>query len=281
MTTTTWTRINNLTGPVRYHALAPNLTKVEKPLIFFDLETTGVQLESDRIVQIAATKVSRDLKTVHDRKNVILNPDMPIPAEATEVHGITDEMTKDAPYFKQISKGLYTFMEGCDLAGFNILNFDVPLLGEEFGRCQIEWPAAGTIFIDVYKIFAEKEKRDLAGALKFYKGITHETAHTADGDVDATVDVFIEQLARYEDLGAMTLEQIADFCMPEKRLDLAGKIILNEQGVAVFSFGKDKGKPVRESVGFANWMLKGNFPENTKNVVRRILGWTKTSKPAK
>lgn len=244
-----------------------------KPLIFYDLETTGVNLETDRIVSIAATKMTPDLRDVLDKKMVMVNPQMPIPKEASDVHGITDEMVAGKPVFAQYAKSLAEWMDGCDLAGFNILNFDVPLLGEEFERVGISWPAPGTLFIDVCRIFHEKEKRDLSGALKFYVNIDHETAHTADGDVDATIVVLKAQQDKYDDIRAMTVQQLAEFCMPEKRLDLAGKIVLNDSGVAVYGFGKDKGKSIKEFPGFANWMLKQPFPVNTKKALHKVLGW--------
>lgn len=246
---------------------------MSKPIAFFDTETTGVDLENDRIVSISITIMSRDLRSKLDSRYVLINPTIPIPKEASDIHGITDELVKDKPVFAQYARGMAQFLAGCDLAGFHILGFDVPLLGEEFERCGISWPEPGTIFLDACRIYHEKEKRDLTAAVKFYLGREIEGAHTADGDVESTIDVFRRQLEFYPDLTGMTMEQVADFCMPEKFVDLAGKIVLNEQGVPVFSFGKNKGDAVKESLSYATWMLKGNFPINTKKAIHKILGW--------
>jgi DNA polymerase-3 subunit epsilon len=244
---------------------------MELNLAYIDLETTGTETETDRIVQIAAFKSSQDFSQKTDVRQIFINPGIPIPKAASDVHGITDEMVRDKPNFKQISKSLHEYLDGCHICGFNICNFDVPLLSEEFARVGIEWPRPGTLFIDTYRIFAEKEKRDLAGAVKFYLKAEHVDAHDAAGDILATGAVLFEQLRYYPDLGAMNLNQLHAFCEGEHpRVDLAGKIVLIN-GVACYSFGKHKGQPVLSQEGFAHWMLKNSFPTDTKKKLRQIL----------
>jgi len=240
----------------------------------FDLETTGVEVDSARIVQIACRKLDNLFLPMEPAKKMLINPGIPIPADATEVHKITDEMVANAPTFKQVSKSLFTYFEGCDLAGFNIINYDNPLLAEEFARVGIEWPAPGTRVVDVLKIFYAKEPRTLSGAVKHYLGREHEEAHDAEGDINATDEVLLAMIAKYGDLQVMDIEKLHEFCEgEEKRIDIAGKIVLNKDGVAVYGFGKDKGKTVRDNPGFGNWMLKQGFTTNTKEVVRRLLGY--------
>ncbi len=242
---------------------------MSKPICHIDTETTSVEVDSAKIVQICIIKMDT-LGQVLDKRTKLINPGIPIPAEATAVHGITDEMVKDAPTFQSLSKGIFDFIEGCDFAGYNIINFDVPLLAEEFARCNITWPPQDALFFDAMKIFHEKEKRDLTAAMKFYCGVELEGAHDAENDVLASAKVLAAQLTKYEDLKAMTPEQLSKFCMPQDRLDLAGKIVLKD-GEAVYNFGKDKGKSVKKFPGFGEWMLKNSFTSNTKNVVRSLI----------
>lgn len=240
-----------------------------KPIIFFDLETTGTDVVNDRIVQFAAMKVPETFTEINEQKNVLMNPGRPISKEASEVHGITDEDVKDKPKFAQYAKGLFDFLSGCNYAGYNIIHFDVPMLSEEFARCGIEWPAKDSSFYDACNVFREKEKRDLTNAVKFYCNESHEDAHDALADVKATWKVFLAQQDRYEDLN--TPEKYAAFCVIPGALDLAGKIVLNENGEAVYNFGKDKGKSVKHNPGFGQWMLNQSFSTNTKNIVRSLI----------
>lgn len=240
-----------------------------KPLIFIDVETTGTDVVLDKIVQLAALKVIGGIGEPGEEKKVLINPGIPIPAGATEVHGITDEMVSDKPKFSQISKGLFAFLNDCNYAGFNIIQFDVPLLSEEFARCGIEWPAKDALFFDAFHVFREKEKRDLTGAMKFYCNQEHAEAHDAMADVKATQCVMLAQIALYEDLNSE--DSYSAFCKIPNALDLAGKIVLNEQGHAVYNFGKDKGKCVKENPGFGRWMLSNSFSTNTKNIVRSLI----------
>ena len=241
-------------------------------IVFFDLETTGLELQHCRIVQLACSKVDGITLEVISKKNYYVNPGIPIPAEATAIHGINDDTVRDEPTFKQFSKGLLGYLEGCTIAGYNVRNYDVPVLSEEFNRCGIVWPLEGVLIFDAMDIFHKKEPRDLAGALRFYTGEVLSNAHNAARDVDATVDVFKAQLEKYDDMFILEPESIISVMDGgEKRLDIAGKIVLNEEGYAVYAFGKSKGKRVVHDPGFGEWMLRGDFPRNTKDVVAKLI----------
>lgn len=245
---------------------------LKNPLIFFDLETTGVDTVKDRIVEISMLKVlpngSEEVRTK------LINPQMPIPAGATEVHRISDEDVKDAPTFKQIAKSLADFMEGCDIAGFNSSRFDVPLLAEEFLRAGIDFDFSRRKMIDVQIIFHKKEQRTLEAALKFYCDKTLEDAHSAEADTRATYEVLKAQLDRYPDLKNDVEYLASEYSSHNNNVDLAGRIILNDEGVEVFNFGKHKGKPVEEVLkrepSFYSWIMDADFPLNTKQVLTRI-----------
>lgn len=244
---------------------------MERKICFIDLETTGKEVTSARIVQIAAVKCSPDLTDREEVKNYLINPGIPIPPGATEIHGITDEMVKDAPPFVKIAIRLQNYLEGCDIGGFNSNRYDVPLLSEEFARVGLSWPPEDTKLVDGYQIYATKERRDLTAALKFYCGREHTGAHDAEADILATVDVVAAQILKYEDLLSMSIPELDAFCGGNIRVDLAGTIVLNEQGVAVYNIGKAKGKAVTSDRGFGEWMLKGDFCGNTKAVVKKLL----------
>lgn len=246
----------------------------QKSVVVIDVETTGTDVCNDRIVQIAARKLIHGLQLINYEpiKVHLINPGVPIPSQATEIHKITDDMVKDAPSFAQIAKSLHAYLDNCDLAGFNILSFDVPMISEEFARCGIVWPADDTNYFDSYRIFADKERRDLSAASQFYLNTPHENAHEAAADVNKTVEVLKAQLVKYNDLSEMSPGQLSKYCVGERSVDLAGKIVLNDEGIPVYSFGKHKGTPVIAEPGFANWMLKESFPTNTKNVIRILLG---------
>lgn len=245
---------------------------MNKHIALLDLETTGTEPDSARIVQIAAVKLDHQWQPVEDPKVMYVNPGVAIPKEATEVHKITDDMVKDAPRFSQIAKSLHAWLDECDVLGFNSNRFDVLVMNEEFAREKLVWPGPGVRMLDAYKIFAEKEQRTLAGAAKFYLGETHDDAHDAKADILMTLRVFDAQRRVYEDIGTMSLDDLHTFCNgTEVKVDLAGKIVRNEQGVAVYGFGKDKGKPVKDNPGFGNWMMKQGFTTDTKEVVRKLL----------
>lgn len=240
---------------------------MSKPIVFIDAETTGTDVVNDRIVQLAVLKTI-DFN-VSEQKEALFYPGIPIPKEATDVHGITDDMVKDKPKFEQYAASLYQYLKDCDYAGFNILQFDVPILSEEFGRCGIDWPSKDVCFFDSFHVFREKEKRDLTAAVKFYCNESHDGAHDAMADVHAAMKVMKSQMLLYPDVDS--IEKYASFCKNPKALDLAGKIVLNDNGHAVYGFGKDKGKVIKYNPSFGKWMLTQNFPTNTKNVLKALI----------
>lgn len=244
-----------------------------RPLIFFDLETTGTDFVSDRVVQISVLKVFPDKS--EEIRTRLVHPDRPIPKSASDIHGITDDDVKDQPKFREIAKGLFQFISGCDIAGYNSNNFDIPFLVEEFARCRIEFPEEGTKLIDICTIFKRKEERTLTAAYKFYCDKTLENAHNAEADVRATLEVFRGQLERYVDLSTASLEELHTFCNREGTVDYARKLAKNEAGETVFNFGKHKGEPVLSRPDYVQWMIDGDFPEGTKIILRKIVSQQK------
>ena len=240
---------------------------LNRPLIFFDLETTGTNVTHDRIVELSYIKIFPD--GGEESKTRRLNPGMPIPPASTAVHHITDEDVKDCPTFPQIAKSLYSIFEDCDIAGYNSNKFDVPLLIEEFGRAGINFEVSGRNFIDVQNIFHKMEQRTLVAAYKFYCGKNLEDAHSALADTRATYEVLLGQLDRYDDL-QNDVEYLADFSRMGNAVDLAARIVRDENDEPVFNFGKHKGKRVKEvfrrEPSFYAWMMQGDFPKNTKDV---------------
>ncbi len=244
---------------------------IKNPIVFVDLETTGIDIIRDRIVEIAVLKIHVDGK--EEMKIRRVNPGMPIPPETTAIHGITDDDVKNEPSFKEIGKSLVQFIEGCDFAGFNSNKFDFPLLAEEFLRADIDFDLKKRKFIDVQTIFHKMEKRTLVAALKFYCEKELENAHSAGADSTATYEVLKAQLDRYPDL-KNDVDFLADFSAQTKNADFLGRIIFDENGVEVFNFGKHKGKSVvevleKESSYYA-WMMNGDFPLYTKRVLTSI-----------
>lgn len=244
---------------------------LERPIIFFDLETTGTNVTHDRIVEISYIKVYPDGR--EEKKSRRLNPEMPIPPASTAVHHITDEDVKDELTFRQISKSLLAIFDGCDIAGFNSNKFDVPVLMEEFARCGLNFDIAGRKFIDVQNIFHKMEQRTLVAAYKFYCGANLEDAHSALADTQATYDVLKSQLDRYSEL-QNNVEFLADFSNIGRNLDLAARFVLNENDEPIMNFGKHKGKTVKEVLrrepSFYDWMMQGDFPKNTKDVLFQL-----------
>ena len=244
---------------------------LSRPLIFFDLETTGTNVTQDRIVEFSYIKVYPDGR--EEKKSRRINPEMPIPAASTAVHHITDEDVKNEPSFRQIAKSLNEIFEGCDIAGFNSNKFDVPLLMEEFSRCGINFDISGRHFIDVQNIFHKMEQRTLVAAYRFYCGKELEGAHSALADTQATLEVLKEQIQKYPEL-ENNVESLAKFSKSGKNLDLAARIVLNDQDQPIFNFGKHKGKTVKEILrrepSFYDWMMQGDFPKNTKDVLRQL-----------
>jgi DNA polymerase III subunit epsilon len=246
--------------------------KLNKPIVFFDLETTGINVASDRIVEISALKINVD--GTRELKTARVNPTIPIPASSSAVHGIYDEDVKEAPAFKQLAKSLANFIEGCDLAGYNSNKFDVPLLAEEFLRADIDFDIKDRRLIDVQNIFHQMEQRTLVAAYKFYCNKTLENAHSAQADTTATWEILEAQLERYTDTLKNDVQFLHEFSSRSKNVDLAGRIIYNDKGVEVFSFGKHASKSVTETFktepSYYDWMMKGDFPLYTKKIITAI-----------
>ena len=257
---------------------------LKNPLVFLDLETTGINIVTDRIVEIALLKINRDGSEEEMVQRI--NPGIPIPEESSLIHGITDEDVRDKPKFNEVAKNLAKFMEGCDLAGFNSSRFDIPLLAEEFIRAEVDIDLKKRKFIDVQAIFHKMEKRTLAAAFKFYCKKELLEAHSAMADTRATYDVLKAQLdmyknAEYEDKkGKKTVpiindvEKLSEFSSYNKNVDFVGRIVLNDEGVEVFNFGKNKGIPVEkvleEQPGYFGWIMNSEFPLYTKKVLTQI-----------
>ncbi|HHW80606.1 MAG TPA: 3'-5' exonuclease [Bacteroidales bacterium] len=245
---------------------------LKNPIVFFDLETTGLNITEARIVELSFLKVFPDGK--EEVKSRRVNPEIPIPAEATAIHGITDEDVKDSPTFKQIAKSLAAQIEGCDLAGFNSNRFDVPVLAEEFLRAGVDFDMSKHKFIDVQIIYHKKEPRTLAAAYKFYCDKELLEAHSAEADTRAAYEVLKSQLERYPDLVNDVDELSKEYGSFKDNVDFAGRIVMNDEGVEVFNFGKHKGKPVADVLkrepSYYSWMMDGSFPRNTKQVLTKI-----------
>lgn len=252
--------------------------QLKRPLVFFDLETTGLNITQDHIVEISIVKVYPQGQTSPSGNNPEvktrrINPGIPIPEQASKVHHITDEDVKDCPKFKQIAKSLAALFEGCDIAGFNSNRFDIPMLAQEFHNAGVDFNFEDKRLIDVQNIFHKKEPRNLVAAYKFYCGKDLDEAHSAQADTMATYNVLMAQLDRYGDL-PNDVEKLAEFSSMNRNVDLAGRIIRNEEGVAVFNFGQHKGKAVEkvlaETPQYLDWIKKSDFPTNTKQVVEKI-----------
>lgn len=245
--------------------------KLNRPLVFLDLETTGVNVGADRIVEISLLKIhpngNRETKTLK------INPTIPIPAETTAIHHISDADVKDCPTFKDVSRDINAFIGGCDLAGYNSNKFDIPLLIEEFTRVDIHFDLSSRKLVDVQNIFHKMEQRTLSAAYKFYCDKSLENAHSAEADTLATYEVLVAQLEKYESL-KNDVDFLSQFSSITKNVDLAGRIVFNEKGEETFNFGKYKGKLVldifKTEPSYYDWMMKGDFATNTKNVITQI-----------
>lgn len=252
--------------------------ELTKPLAFFDLETTGVDVATAKICSISIRKIMPDKKVVN--VSHLINPGIEMTAENIAIHGITNEMVKGEPKFHQYSVNLYSFLKDCDLAGYNSNSYDIPLLCEEFMRCNIKFPLGGTKFIDVCNIFKIQEPRTLEAAHKFYTGTDMEGAHDATNDVNATFNVFCAQLDRYENVKAMDFDTLSKFsCYDKTIVDFAGTIGIDDDGDYIYNIGKNKGTKIKRDTGFANWMLNQGFTLNTKNCIREILDSFRVKKP--
>ncbi len=257
--------------------------KLRNPLAFFDLETTGVNISSDRIVEISIVKLMPSGERI--TKTQRINPQMPIPLESSLIHGIYDADVKDAPTFKDVAKSYAAFLEGCDLAGFNILQFDVPLLVEEFLRVDVDFDPGKKKLVDAQKIFHLMEKRTLGAAYKFYCGKDLVDAHSAEADTMATLEVLLAQVEKYEGqevtstrgevLGKVENDVAALHNITASNMvDLAGRIVKSDTGVELFNFGKHKGRPVEDILSqepsYYDWMMRGDFPMDTKKRLTEI-----------
>ena len=248
--------------------------QLKKPIVFIDLETTGINIGLDRIIEIAIIKVLPDKSKVVKHK--LLNPQMPIPKASSAVHGITDDKVKDAPTFKEVANELKQFIDNADLSGYNSNRFDIPLLVEEFLRAGITLDMTNRRMLDVQTIFHMMEKRTLAAAYKFYCEKELEDAHSAEADASATWEILEAQLTRYEHLGN-TIDTVLQFTGEEKYVDFARRFVMDND-VEVFNFGKYKGRCVAEVLKaepqYYDWMMKGDFPLHTKQRLTEIFNRT-------
>lgn len=244
---------------------------LKRPLVVFDLETTGINISHDRIVEMATIKVFPD--GTEESRLQRFNPGIPIPPQTTAIHGIKDEDVKDCPTFAQKARELAEYLKGCDFAGFNSNKFDFPLLVEEFLRVGVEFDAENRKFIDVQRIFHVMEQRNLSAAYKFYCSKTLENAHNAGVDTMATLEVLKAQLQRYENL-KNDIEFLHKFSGQSNFVDLAGRMYYNQDGKATFNFGKHKGRTVEEVLrnepAYYEWMMQGDFPLDTKRRLTQI-----------
>lgn len=252
--------------------------QLKKPLAVIDLETTGTHLGTDRIIEIAIVKLLPDGNQVLKRK--IINPQMAIPKAVSELVGITDDMVKEAPIFKQVAHELRQVLDGCDLAGYNSNRFDIPMLMEEFLRADVEFDMRGRKLLDVQKIFHLMEQRTLSAAYKFYCNKAHIAAHSAEADAMATVEIFHAQLERYPDLGN-TIDSVLKIIGEDVIVDFARRFTI-ENGVEIFNFGKHKGRPIcdvlKAEPQYYDWMMKGDFPMHTKQKLTEIYTRTMLKK---
>ncbi len=245
---------------------------IKNPLIFFDLETTGINVSADRIVEISMIKLTPGGEKIVKTRRV--NPGMHIPEEATAVHHISDDDVKNEPTFKEIARSLAAFIEGCDFAGFNSNKFDVPMLAEEFIRAGVDVDFSSRRFIDVQTIFHKMEQRTLVAAYKFYCDKDLTEAHSAAADTMATYEVLKAQLDRYPEMLKNDVAFLSEFSSHTRNVDFAGRVVYDDSGAEVFNFGKHKGRRVEEvfakEPSYYNWMMDGDFPEYTKRVITRI-----------
>ena len=245
--------------------------KLIRPICFFDLETTGIDVVKDRIVEISVLKIFPNGNK--ESKTWLVNPEIDIPKSATEIHGITNEKVAQEPTFREVSKVVYNMMKDSDLAGYNSDRFDIPLLAEEMLRAGVDFDMKNSVSVDVQTVFHKMEQRTLAAAYRFYCDKSLEDAHSAAADTHATYEVLKAQLERYDDL-ENDVKRLSEFTTRRHTADLAGLIVYNKEGDEVFSFGKHKGKKVAEILeeepGYFGWMLNADFPLYTKKILTGI-----------
>ena len=256
---------------------------LRNPVCFFDIESTGVNITHDRIIEIAVIKMMPNGEIL--RKCNLVNPGMPIPPESIQFHGITDNDVKDKPTFNELAKEYAKFFEGADLAGFSIMKMDVPMLVEEFNRAGVDFDYQRKRIIDSQKIFHLMEKRTLSAAYRFYMNKEMSDSHTAEADAEASMEVLLAQISKYDgqdvtDIGGKKIGEIKNDMdslsklISDDMVDLAGRMIKNEKGEEVFNFGKHKGKKVlqvfKEEPAYYDWMMNGDFPQDTKRKLTEI-----------
>ena len=251
------------------------MLKINRPIAFIDLETTGISLSTDRIVEIAIVKLMPDSSRLVKRK--LINPLIPIPKATSDIHGITDEMVAAAPSFKQVANEIKMFIENCDLGGYNSNRFDIPILVEEFLRADMDVDLSTRRMIDVQHIFYTMEPRTLSAAYKFFCEKELTDAHSAQADVEATIEVLMSQLKRYENLGN-TIDSILGVIGEEKIVDYARRFGFDDKGNEIFNFGKHKGRMVTDVLKaepqYYDWMMRGDFPLHTKQKLTEIFNRT-------
>ncbi|MEZ7866599.1 MAG: 3'-5' exonuclease [Paludibacteraceae bacterium] len=244
---------------------------LKNPIVFFDLETTGTNIVTDRIVEISYLKISPNGR--EESKTIRINPEMHIPEQVTAIHGITDEDVADCPRFKEVAREIARDFEGCDLAGYNSNRFDIPLLAEEFLRAEVDIDMKKRKFVDVQVVFHKMEQRTLSAAYKFYCEKDLDNAHSAEADTRATYEVLMAQLDRYPEL-KNEIAFLSGFTTQNNNADFAGRIIYNEKGEEIINFGKYKGQKVsdvlKNDIGYYGWIMSSDFTLDTKNVLTKI-----------
>lgn len=245
--------------------------KLARPIIFFDLETTGTNIQTDRIVEISLVKLMPNGSVTSKTRRI--NPEMPIPAEASAIHHITDADVACEPTFRQVAASLASQLCGCDIAGFNSNRFDIPLLDQEFHRAGVDFDFSKAKFIDVQTIYHKKEPRTLVAAYRYYCGKDLTEAHSALADTTATMEVLLAQLEKYDDLPC-EVGPLSEYACNNRNVDLMGRLVFDDQGREVINFGKYKGKLAEEVLardpGYYSWIMGGDFAQNTKNAFTRI-----------
>jgi DNA polymerase III subunit epsilon len=248
------------------------MLQLSRPIAFIDLETTGVTISTDRIVELAIVKIMPDGTRIAKRR--LINPQMPIPQVTSDIHGITDEMVKDAPTFKQLSNEIKQFLENCDLGGYNSNRFDIPLLMEEFLRAEVDVDLRTRRMVDVQHIFYSMQPRTLSAAYEFFCHKELVDAHSAEADINATIEVLEAQLGKYEKLGT-TVDSILNCIGEEKIIDYARRFAYNDKGEEVFNFGKYKSMTTenvfKKDPQYYDWMMKGDFPMHTKKIATELF----------
>ncbi|MDO4229110.1 MAG: 3'-5' exonuclease [Capnocytophaga sp.] len=245
--------------------------KLSKPICFFDLETTGTDITKDRIVEISILKIYPNGN--RESKTWLVNPTVPIPKGASDVHGITNERVANEPTFKELAKTIHNMIKDSDLAGYNSDRFDIPLLAEEMLRAEVDFDLGNRVTIDVQTIFHKMEQRTLSAAYKFYCGKNLDNAHSAEADTNATYEILKSQLDRYQEL-ENNMKKISEFTTRKQAVDFAGFIVMNDKNEEIFTFGKHKGRKVEEILeeepGYFGWILNADFPLYTKKVLTGI-----------